>query len=248
MVRTEMPLLVWVAMSFGLVAGGCGSQSRVGLIERGDRALLEGQYDDAAAQYAAAQKRDRTPAVSLRLATALLKEDRPAEALAELDRSGDMSSKAHYLRAVCGMALNDVPEAKKWAEQALQGNANDAMALSLVARIHFLQQHYAQSARVYQDALSFSSDEQIRSVLLRNLAVAQFQAGHFSQADETFNRYLGSQDFVTEEDKRLAGSVAYAAGDRDRAFKHWQTLPAKQRQAILDALASDTEIAKVLVN
>jgi tetratricopeptide (TPR) repeat protein len=231
-------LMALIALS-ALLAGCAGEQAK--LVTSGDRQMLAGNYQSAAEQYQKAQKREASDKVQLRLATALLKAGRYNEALAELDKASQGLPKADYLRAVCYVGLNDVASAQKSLEQALQGTPDDSHALALLGRLKFLQKQYAQSIEAYKLALTTSSDEAVRTKLYYNLAMAQMLAGQFKQADDSFKQYLVKQNFVTAEDNRTAGAIAYAAGDHDRALRHWQKLSGKEKQQILNAIAEESK-------
>ena len=246
--RNKRILLSQVTLVIGaLLLLGCASQGSAKRVSTADKHMSAGNYEAAAQQYREAQAHGDSPELSLRLATALIKDGRFDEALAELNRLDHESAKAEYLKAACYLSLNDVSNAKDHLEKSLQQRPNDALALSLLGRIHFLQQQYAQSAETYENALAASSNPGVREKLLYNLAVAQFRAGQFTKADHTFKQYLSKHEYVSEEDEKLAGAIAYAAGDRQRALKHWQKLTHRGRQAIINALEDDTDTYQMLV-
>lgn len=236
--------------ALGLVAlvAGCASQGSAKRVNTADKHMSAGNYEAAARQYQDAQAKHDSPELSLRLATALIKDGRFDQALAELNRLKQESAKAEYLKAACYLSLNDVGNAKDHLEKSLKQRPNDALALSLLGRIHFLQQQFTQSAETYENALAASSSPAIREKLQYNLAMAQFRAGQFAQADQTFKQYLSKHEYVSEDDERLGGAIAYAAGDRQRALKHWQKLPHRERQAILNALEDDATTYQMLVS
>ena len=237
--RKKLPILVALIFLSALLAGCAGQSAK--LVTTGDSQMAAGNYKLAAQRYQKAQKCKPSEKVQLRLATALLKTGKYNEALVELDKVKQGSYKADYLRAVCYMGLNDVATAEKNVEQALQGNPNDSFALALLGRIKFLQKQYAQSIEAYKTALAASSDETVRTKLYYNLAMAQLLAGEFTQADNSFKQYLVKQNFVTAEDNRAAGTIAYAVGDKDRALRHWQKLSGREKQEILNAIADDSK-------
>jgi tetratricopeptide (TPR) repeat protein len=88
--------------------------------------------------------------------------------------------------------------------------------------------------------LAASSNETVRTKLYYNLAMVQLLAGEFKQADNSFKQYLVKQNFVTAEDNRTAGAIAYAAGDHDRALRHWQKLSGKEKQQIMNAISDES--------
>jgi len=235
----KLPILVALIFLSVLLAGCAGQSTK--LVTTGDSQMAVGNYQSAAERYQKAQKRKASDKVHLRLATALLKAGKYNEALAELDKVPQGSPKADYLRAVCYLGLNDVAEAEKSLEEALQEKPNDSFALALLGRIKFLQKQYAQSIEAYKTALAASSDETVRTKLYYNLAMAQLLAGEFTQADNSFKQYLVKQNFVTAEDNRAAGAIAYAVGDHDRALRHWQKLSAKEKQEIQNAIADESK-------
>ena len=100
----------------------------------------------------------------------------------------------------------------------------------ILGQVKFLQKEYAQSIEAYQNALAASSDEAVRTKLYYNLAMSQLSAGQAAQADASFNCYLVKQNFVTAEDNRTAGAIAYAAGDDERALRHWQKLSGRKNR------------------
>lgn len=230
-----------------LLLSGCASQGSAKRITSADKHMSTGNYMAAVQYYKDAQAEDDSPELSLRLATALIKDGRFDAALAELNRLDQDSAKADYLKATCYLSLNDVANAKINLEKSLRQRPDDALALSLLGRIHFLQQQFTQSAETYANALAVSSNPVIREKLLYNLAMAQFRAGKFTEADQSFKQYLSKHDYVTEEDEKLGGAIAYAAGDRQRALKHWQKLTHRERQAILNALGDDAVAVQTLV-
>lgn len=208
--------------------------------------MQNGNYASATMHYQSARSKNDSEGISLRLATAMVKSHHYKDALAELNRMNHASPQSQYLRAVCHLALNDVANGKSCLEESLKARPNDAMALSLLGRIHYLQQQYVQSAETYLEALAASSDPQVREKLLYNLAIAQMQAGQFATADQTFKQYLRKHAYVSQEDNKMAGAIAYAAGDRQRALNHWQKLPPKERKAILNAIDTDATAYQVL--
>ncbi len=246
--RNKRVLMSLIALSFAaLLLPGCASQGSVKRVSSADKHMSSGNYAAAAQHYKDAQAQDDSPELSMRLATALIKDGRFDAALAELNRRDQDSAKADYLKAACYLSLNDVGNAKVFLEKSLRQRPNDALALSLLGRIHFLQQQFTQSAETYENALAVSSNPVIREKLLYNLAIAQFRAGKFNAADQSFKQYLSKHDYVTEQDEKLGGAIAYAAGDRQRALKHWQKLTHRERQAILNALGDDAEAVQMLV-
>ena len=246
--RKKKVLQSLVVLTMGTVLmSGCASQGGTKRVTNADRHMSAGDYAAAARAYKEAQGRDDSPELSMRLATALIKDGRFDEALAELNRLNQDSAKSEYLKAACYLSLNDVGNAKDHLEKSLKQRPNDALALSLLARIHFLQQQFTQSAETYENALAASSTPAVREKLQYNLAIAQFRAGQFDKADQTFKQYLSKHEYVSEEDERLGGAIAYAAGDRQRALKHWQKLPHRERQAILNALEDDATTYEMLV-
>lgn len=235
--------LILVGLLWG--AAGC-SQSSAKMKLAGDRHMEHGNYASATMHYQSAQSKNDSTGISLRLATAMIKTKRYNDALAELNRINHTSPQADYLRAACHLALNDVASGKTCLEKSLKARPNDAMALSLLGRIHYLQQQYAQSAETYQEALAASSDPKVRERILYNLAIAQMQSGQFYAADQTFKKYLSKHAYVSQEDNKMAGAIAYAAGDRQRALNHWQKLSQKERKAILNAIDNDVTAYQVL--
>ncbi len=225
---------------------GCSQQTGSKRIVAGDQSMKAGNYSDAAQQYQAAKDKEDSLELSLRLATARIKAHQYSEALTELERLNHEGPKANYLKAVCYVALNDVAKSKTFLEASLKIKPDDALALSLLGRIHFLQQQYTQSAETYQEALAISSDPTVREILLYNLAVSQMRAGQFNAADLTFKQYLSQHEYVTAQDEKTAGAIAYAAGDRQRALNHWQKLTHKERKAILNAIDTDTQTYQAL--
>jgi tetratricopeptide (TPR) repeat protein len=229
-----------------LVISGCTQQTGSKRILAGDQYMKTGNYPDAAQQYQEAQNKEDSQALSLRLATAKIKAHQYTEALSELERLKHDGPKANYLKAVCYVALNDVAKSKSVLEESLKAKPDDALALSLLGRIHFLQQQYTQSAETYQEALAISSNPKVREILLYNLAVSQMRAGQFTAADLSFKQYLSQHEYVTAQDEKMAGAIAYAAGDRQRALNHWQKLTRKERKAILNAIDTDTQTYQAL--
>ena len=71
--------------------------------------------------------------------------------------------------------------------------------------------------------------------------MAQLLAGEFTKADNSFKQYLVRQNFVTKEDNRVAGAIAYSVSDHQRALRHWEKLNAKEKQEILNAIADESE-------
>lgn len=234
------PFMLTLA-TLALLGAGCSGPQKAELIIQGDRHMRMADFASAADQYRQAQEQEATDQTCLRLAAALIRSNRHNEALSELTKIKQDSHKSPYLKALCYVALNDVPNAERHIEQALQTKPNDALTLALLGQIKFLQKEYARSAEAYQDALASSSDEAIRTKLHYNLAMAQLLSGQFRQADDTFRRYLVTQSFVTAEDNRTAGAIAYAAGDRERAFRHWKNLSSKEQQQILNAVADQPQ-------
>lgn len=235
----RLPTLVALILSMALLVGCAGQHTK--LVTTGDNQMASGNYRSAAERYQKAQKSNASDKVHLRLATALIKTDEYNQALAELEKVSQGSHKANYLKAVCYLGLNDVANAQTSLEQALQVKPNDSFALALLGRIKFLQKQYAQSIEAYKTALAVSSDQSVRTKLYYNLAMVQLLAGEFTQADSTFKQYLVKQNFVTVEDNRIAGVIAYAVGDRERALRHWQKLSGKEKQEILNAIADESE-------
>jgi len=239
-------VLPLVAVFLLVIAGGCTNQRCASLVNAGDSQMLAFNYQSAAQYYQKAEKIKASDKVCLRLATALVKEGEYTEALAKLDKISQGSPKADYLRAVCSLGLNDVTSAQRSIEKSLQGNPDDSFALAVLGQVKFLQKEYTQSIEAYQNALATSSDEAVRTKLYYNLAMSQLLAGRATQADESFNHYLVKQNFVTAEDNRMAGAIAYAAGDHERALRHWQKLSGKEKQEILNAIAGESVTYGVL--
>jgi len=231
--------LVALILTMALLVGCSGQHTK--LVTTGDSHMASGNYRSAAERYQKAQKSNATDKVHLRLATALIKTDECNQALAELDKVSQGSHKADYLRAVCYLGLNDVANAQSSLEQALQEKPNDSLALALLGQIKFLQKQYTQSIEAYKTALAVSSDQTVRTKLYYNLAMVQLLVGEFTQADSTFKQYLVKQNFVTAKDNRIAGAIAYAVGDRERALRYWQKLSGKEKQEILNAIEDETE-------
>ena len=238
--------LPFVVLLLAMIAG-CTSQRSAKLMTAGDSQMLAGNFPSAAEQYQKAQKLKETDKIQLRLVMATIKEGKFTEALAKLDKITQASPKADYLRAVCYLGLNDVANAQRNLERALGGNPNDSIALALLGRIKFLQKQHTQSIEAYRTALATSSDEGVRTKLYYNLAMAQLLAGEFTQADNSFKNYLVKQNFVTAEDNRLAGAIAHAVGDHQRALRHWQKLNGKEKQEILNAIADESQMYEGLV-
>ena len=237
--HTYLHTLTTLAVAF--LGSGCVGTQRAPLVQQGDRHMLAGDYGSAAVQYRKASEQDPSDAPRLRLATALIQSDRHSEALTELAKVGQDSHKSLYLKALCCVALNDVSNAELLIEQALQEKPNDSQTLALLGRVKFLQKEYARSAEAYQNALANSANETVRTKLHYNLAMTQLSAGRFKEADDTFKLYLVKQKFVTKEDNRMAGAIAYAAGDRERAFRHWKTLSSKEQRQILNAIDDEPQ-------
>ena len=233
-------------LTLAFLGAGCAGPQKSELIVQGDRQMLAQDFAAAAQSYRLAQAQDGADDACLRLAMALVRSGRHSDALSELARVKQDSDKSLYLKAACYVALNDVPNAERHIEQALQATPNDSLTLALLGQVKFLQKEYARSAEAYQDALSNCSNEPMRTKLHYNLAMAQLLAGRFKQADDTFRQYLIKQRFVTAEDNRTAGAIAYAAGDRERAFRHWKNLSRKEQQQILNTIADEPQSAATL--
>ena len=229
-----------------LLGAGCAGPREAELVIQGNRQMLAQDFASAAGSYRLAQARTAADDTCLRLATALIRSGKHNEALSELAKVKQDSGKSLYLKAVCHVALNDVPNAERHIEQALQATPNDSLTLALLGQVKFLQKEYARSAEAYQDAVANCSSETMRMKLHYNLAMAQLLAGRFKQADDTFKQYLVKQRFVTAEDNRTAGAIAYAAGDRERAFRHWKNLSRKEQQQILNTVADEPQSAATL--
>ena len=122
------------------------------------------------------------------------------------------------------------------------------MALGLLARIHFLQKQYGQSIASYRQALAASANQDVRTTLYYNLAMAQLSSGDFAGADESMSAYLSRQNYVTAEDNKVAGAIAYALGDHQRAFRRWQHLTSKQKREILNAIEDDSDVYSKLAS
>jgi tetratricopeptide (TPR) repeat protein len=229
-----------------VLGAGCAGPQKAELVVQGNRQMAAQDFASAAESYRLAQAQEVADDTCLRLATALIRSGKHTEALAELAKVKQDSGKSLYLKAVCYVALNDVPNAERHIEQALQATPNDGLTLALLGQVKFLQKEYARSAEAYQDALANCSNETMRTKLHYNLAMAQLLAGRFKQADDTFKQYLVKQRFVTAEDNRTAGAIAYAAGDRERAFRHWKNLSRKEQQQILNTIADEPQAAVTL--
>jgi len=242
MCNKEKTFALLLAVLLLAMIAGCTSERSTKLITAGDSEMLAGNFSSATQSYQKAQKLKETDKVQLRLAMVTIKEGKFTKALAELDQVSQASPRVHYLRAVCYLGLNDVANAQANLEKALQGNPNDSFALALLGRVKFLQKQPIQSIEVYRTALAASSDEAVRTKLYYNLAMAQLLAGEFTQADNSFKNYLVKQKFVTAKDNRLAGAIAYAVGDHQRALRHWQKLNGKEKQEILNAIADESQM------
>jgi len=233
-------------LTLALLGAGCAGPQKSELIVQGNRQMQGQDFASAAQSYRLAQAQEAADDTSLRLAMALIRSDKHSEALGELAKVKQDSDKSLYLKAACYVALNDVPNAERHIEQALQATPSDSLTLALLGQVKFLQKEYARSAEAYQDALANCSNETMRTKLHYNLAMAQLLAGRFKQADDTFKLYLIKQRFVTAEDNRTAGAIAYAAGDRERAFRHWKNLSRKEQQQILNTIADEPQSAAAL--
>jgi tetratricopeptide (TPR) repeat protein len=229
-------LLTLTLLTLALLGAGCAGNQRASLVTQGDQYMQAGSYGPAVEQYRKASEQDASDATRLRLAAALIQSGRHSEALSELAAIGQDSHKSLCLKATCCVALNDVSNAERLIEQALQDKPDDCQTLALLGRVKFLQKEYDRSAEAYQNALANSADDAVRMRLHYNLAMAQLSAGRFKEADDTFKLYLVKQKFVTKEDNRVAGAIAYAAGDSERAFRHWKTLSSKEQRQILNAI------------
>jgi tetratricopeptide (TPR) repeat protein len=244
--RTPLSSIPLAILTLALLGAGCAGPQKAELVLQGDRQMAVQDFASAAQSYRLAQAQQAADDTSLRLATALIRSGKHNEALVELDKVKQDSGKSLYLKALCHVALNDVPNAERHIEQALQATPNDSLTLALLGQVKFLQKEYARSAEAYQDALANCSDETMRTKLHYNLAMSQLSAGRFKQADDTFKLYLVKQRFVTAEDNRTAGAIAYAAGDKDRAFRHWKNLGRKEQQQILNTIADEPQPAATL--
>ncbi|MCU0916571.1 MAG: tetratricopeptide repeat protein [Planctomycetes bacterium] len=236
-------------LTLALLGANCAGPQGSKLVLQGDQQMAVGNYSSAADQYRKVLVQDANDPPRLRLAMALIRSGRHTEALAELAKVKQDLHQSLYLKALCCVALNDVAQAEQFIEQALQEKPDDSRTLALLGRVKFLQKEYARSAEAYQNAVANSANDTVRTTLHYNLAMAQLLAGRFKQADDTFRLYLIKQKFITKEDNRLAGAIAYAAGDRERAFRHWKTLTSKEQQKILNALDDQpTQAAEVAMN
>jgi len=233
--------LTVATLTLTLLGAGCAGPGKSGLIVEGDRQMRLADFASAAERYRLAQQREDADETCLRLATALIRSGRHDEALGELAKIKMDSQKSLYLKALCYVALNDVPNAERHIEQALQAKPDDSLTLALLGQIKFLRKEYARSAEAYKDALANSSGETVRTKLHYNLAMSQLLAGQFKSADDTFKQYLIKQSFVTAEDNRTAGAIAYAVGDKERAFRHWKNLSGKEQQQILNAIVDPSQ-------
>jgi tetratricopeptide (TPR) repeat protein len=199
--ETKVPIVVALIFLAAMLAGCASEQAE--LVTAGDSQMAAGNYRAAAARYQEAQECEASDKVHLRLATALQKAGSYNEALAELDKASKGLPKADYIRAVCYLGLNDVANAQKSLEQALQGRPDDSLALALLGRLKLLQKQYAQSIEAYRTALATSSDEAVRTRLYYNLAMAQLLTGQFSQEKQQI------LDAIADESKTY-GDLAVA--------------------------------------
>lgn len=245
--RAKLTKAVWAVIpAVAIMLSGCGGEETAGGLETGDSYLITGEYPAAVASYRSVESDSVDQKLQIRLATALLKDGYYNQALSELDKIPQPGARAQYLRSLCCLRLGDVALAQNAVEQSLQANPDDPLALSLLARIRFLQKQYQLSGEAYQRALSLSSDEQMRTSLYYNLAMSQLMAGNFRDADTTFNQYLARQNYITREDNRIAGAIAYSVGDHARAYRHWKNLSARERKQVLDTIVDESAVYQQL--
>ena len=226
---------------------GCNAQRSAQLLNTGDRHMRVGSHSDAVRDYQHAVELNATDKARLRLAAGMIKLSRHADALKQLEQVTEAPpGRVDYLTAVCRLGLNDVANAHKAAETALQANPDDCLTLALLGRIRFLQGNYPQSITAYNRALTSASSERLRTRLYYNLAMTQLLAGDFAHADQAFNQYLAQQRYIDATDKKMAGAIAYAVGDHARAYRYWQHLSEKEKQGILNALSDEDALYEKL--
>lgn len=237
-------------LAVAMLIGGCSVQQSKKLIAAGDDEMIAGNYDQAVANYQQAQKLDQQSDLQLRLALSQIKLANYSQALEHIKALSESdttpATQRDYLTALCKLGLNDVSGAYEAVENSLQAKPNNALALALLGRIKFLQKQYPPSIAAYKQALAYTADESVRTILNYNLAMTQLLNGDFADADASMTTYLSRQKYVTAADNKIAGAIAYASCDHSRAFRHWQHLSQREKQSILDAIVDDSEVYEKL--
>lgn len=234
-------LLVCILLMSILILSGCATNSTL-LMQEGNQAMASGNYELAAQTLQKIPHDKKTEETSLNLAWIYWKQGQTQACLNELaDLTGQRPAQADYLAALCYLRQNEMAKARRHTEKSLQSDPGNSLAIALLGEIMFLQKQYDRSIEAYQDALEHSSDPQVRLKLHYNLAMAQLLAGDFSGADNSFKKYLVRQSYVNSEDRRMAGAIAYANGDHQRAYRHWNKLDPASKKQILDVVADESE-------
>ena len=236
----KCPLPAIVLLACAVLFAGCANTAK--MVRDGDRALQSGDYGLAAQSYKSIAHDERDEDVTLKLAWLYWKQDQCQACLRELEQiTQNRPAQADYLAALCYLRQNDLTRARRHTEISLQGDPRNSLTVGLLGQILFLEKQYPQSIEAYRKSLEMASDPSVRLKLHYNLAMAQLAAGDFAAADESFKQYLVRQRYVSSDDNRTAGAIAYARGDHQRAYRHWSQLDPVEKKQILDVIGNESE-------
>ena len=243
---TLIPAIAFVISICLLLFTGCATEQSKFQIASGDKEMHTAQYNDALIAYKKANTFLPSDQNQLRVAGAQINLGQYQAAHTTLAGIKSPSASSYYLSALCYLSLADPTNAQTDIEKSLQYDPIDIHALSLYGEILMANHNYLRSAQIYNQTLALCTQCDIKSELLHNQTMAYLYSGQYNDAKETYQHYLQSQRHITSQDHKLAGAIAWGAGDHPLAMTHWQDLNQRDKAQIIAAIDQDNDIYKPL--
>jgi tetratricopeptide (TPR) repeat protein len=206
--------------------------------------LVGGQPAEAGRLLADINMREPTPETRLREALAWLAAgdlNRAEEALAR-DKTWE-SPDGQLLLAMTRFRQGDTDGAQQVLDRYLATRDSDPLALALMADIAYRRGNAKEAIRYLQAADEhLKTDDSLKPAVLYNLALLHFQAGDFDQADASYAEYLTLNGGGGKEDRLVAGVLAYATRDHQRAAEFFESQDGPVRRELSNLLADESEV------
>jgi tetratricopeptide (TPR) repeat protein len=164
-----------------------------------------------------------------------------AERVLQLPGVAD-SSGGQLLLAVIAWKISDEDAALAAIRQSLDYQPDNPGTLALLAEFLIKREDLVGALEVLAQANDqLQNRDPLKPFVLHNMAITSFALGDYAGADAAYSEYVALMDRLKPDEVLMAGAMAYAVADHDRAVNHWEHLDVDTRTELARRLGNDAE-------
>lgn len=212
-----------VVAAIAIACAGCSHATKA------DRLFANGEYVGAIREYGLALRERESGDVAFKRACAFGVMGHGRCAREDVERAAGAGSLEARAILSAGGGRVDVEA----AEALVKKNPRKGWVWALYADCLLRARRWEEASEAYEAALSLGVEGGIREKALCKWTVVLLEMKRYDQAGQVFDELTGGLDRPLDDaERRLAGLVAYARGDRRAAARWWRGLPPTMRREI----------------